>query len=816
MRYRLLGGAPVALVVCLAAAPAASATSLLSTSVAAGSAVARTCHERLLAAGSAGSAQKALTMPAAGLIGAKLTAPAGDWDVAIFDKATGGVVAASEGFGATEVAEGFLGGARGFTVQACRRSGSASSAQLSVFTQAVPASSQKASMIEVATPTAASKDLLGTLGLDETEHAEGGHADVVAYGAGDLDKLRGAGLSYRVKVDDLVAQTRSDLAADRAFRARTTTSALPSGSTGYRHLWDYEAEMKALVAAAPDLVKPITLAHPTLEGRQVHGIEITKDAGAADGKPVFLQIGMHHAREWPSGEHAMEWAFELVRGYGRDNRVTDRVNRVRTMVVPVQNPDGFNLTREAPVDLVEDPEYQSLPPAAQTGTYLVDPAFAYKRRNCRIVPGQDAPGGICALPTSRMLGTDTNRNYGALWGGPGASALPVYDTYRGTGPFSEPESQNIRELISSHQVTTMITNHTFSGLVLRPPGIRAQGPPPDEAIFNDLGARMAAQNGYTNQPGYALYDTTGTTEDWSYNATGGLGYTFEIGPDRFHPAYEKTIAEYEGHDAYAGKGNRGAYFLAMENTADASRHSTLAGSAPAGAKLRLSKEFVTETSPVRPAEPDAIDVQTPEGPVQTFLDKLDTTMTVPASGSFEWAINPSTRPIVMGRTLPTVAETPSRSQTFHNQTQTQPNQVAGEGADGTYEDVALSVTEADATKVLSLELTADSPADDYDLELYRRDGETLVPVGSSGNPANPESIFLDDPAPGDYVLRVVNFLAAGPWTVEAKWFQAGPDQVVPGRTEAWTLTCERPDGVTVSRKLEIARGERRDVAACSA
>ncbi len=59
-----------------------------------------------------------------------------------------------------------------------------------------------------------------------------------------------------------------------------------------------------------------------------------------------------------------------------------------------------------------------LPPATQTGSYPIDPAFAYKRRNCRIVPGHDAPGGICALPTSRTLGTDTNRNYGALWGGP--------------------------------------------------------------------------------------------------------------------------------------------------------------------------------------------------------------------------------------------------------------------------------------------------------------------------------------------------------------------------------------------------------------
>ena len=50
-----------------------------------------------------------------------------------------------------------------------------------------------------------------------------------------------------------------------------------------------------------------------------------------------------------------------------------------------------------------------------------------------------------------------------------------------------------------------------------------------------LGERMAAQNGYSNQFGWELYYTTGTTEDYSYNATGGYGYTFEIGPDEFHP-----------------------------------------------------------------------------------------------------------------------------------------------------------------------------------------------------------------------------------------------------------------------------------------
>ena len=112
-------------------------------------------------------------------------------------------------------------------------------------------------------------------------------------------------------------------------------------------------------------------------------------------------------------------------------------------------------------------------------------------------------------------------------------------------------------------MTTLITNHTFSDLVLRPPGLASEPDPVDEPIYKALGDAMAAENGYLSQQGYELYDTTGTTEDWSYNATGGLGFTFEIGcnhiPDpldercsgNFHPTYPHVIDEYEGTSADA-------------------------------------------------------------------------------------------------------------------------------------------------------------------------------------------------------------------------------------------------------------------------
>ncbi len=50
----------------------------------------------------------------------------------------------------------------------------------------------------------------------------------------------------------------------------------------------------------------------------MHGIEITTGAAnIADGKPVFLLMGAHHAREWPTGENAIEYAYDLLQNFRR-------------------------------------------------------------------------------------------------------------------------------------------------------------------------------------------------------------------------------------------------------------------------------------------------------------------------------------------------------------------------------------------------------------------------------------------------------------------------------------------------------------------
>ncbi len=659
-------------------------------------------------------------------------------------------------------------------------------------------------LVTVDTPTRADKERLQALGLDLTEHAGHDYVEVVLHHAADLSALESAGFGYDVRIPDLLRREAENNRANASYAATTDVSPLPSGRTSYRTLADYNTDMAELAQDRPGVARTFTLKRPSLDGRPVRAIEIAGDVKAQnDGRPTFALLGVHHAREWPSGELAMEFAVDLAKGYGRSARITALLDRARVVVVPVVNVDGFDLSRTdgALVDLREVD-------GGGTATILGTPGNAYKRKNCRVVDGQDTPDGTCraaslSSPGGFGTGVDLNRNYGGFWGGPGASETFADPTYRGQAAFSEPEILNVRDLVSSRQVTTLISNHTYSNLVLRPNGVHpdTEGPDglpigdaPDEEALKQLGARMTAQNGYRNIHGWELYDTTGTTEDWSYNATGGFGYTFEIGPDEFHPPFPEVVDEYLGAGEYAGKGNRAAYLVALEHAADNASHGRIVGSAPKGATLRVEKTFRTPTW---------------EGSVRDHLESVFSSR----GGRFTWHVNPSTRPVSQPRTVESTEEFTTRSKTY-NGSAIAPND---------HEDHPFTLTDADvAAGADSLEVTLDwTTPDDLDLEVYRRQGDQLVEVASSGNaPGEKEQAEVADPVAGDYVLRVINFASVSPdYTLTADVLdeRVTGTQTVPGTIERWTLTCEKQGRVLQTLQVRVDRGavSRVDLGACA-
>ncbi len=386
-------------------------------------------------------------------------------------------------------------------------------------------------------------------------------------------------------IDPAVAGARLEQAKHPAGASK-----LPSGRTDYRTLADVTADLAELAKARPDIVRPLTLPSRTVLGNPVTGVEITHDAGAADGKPAFLLTGAHHANEWPTVDVSVEFATELAEKDGRDPRVTALLDKVRVIVVPVVNPDGYDISRGG--------------------------AVADKRRNCA---GSTTREQCVSAPD---VGVDLNRNYAVHWGGPGSSGDPHADDYRGPSPFSEPETRNIRDLVSSRQITVLVSLHTHAALNLRPPGQLSTPDTPDETAYAALGQSTAEANGYRSVRSRDLYETSGSTSEWSYHTTGGFGFETELGGDDSHDPFQRgVIDQYLGTDPFlrADGGTRESLLRDAEAAGDRKLHSVLTGTAPPGTTLTLTKQ------------------------------DLHSSMTAP--GPFSWDVNPSVRPGLDGKVV---------------------------------------------------------------------------------------------------------------------------------------------------------------------
>jgi hypothetical protein len=601
---------------------------------------ARDCTAALLPPGTPAADRAIWTAPARGFVTALARGgPRGDWDLAAFRE--GDAVGASTAFGSDERIDLWVERGERLTFQACRSDGGPAKVPFSVSFRRMPLP-EPTEPAQLASVSIAGSDQIAELerlGIDVTHEVDEDSASVVIYSREERLRLQEAGFGVTTLVSDLGAADEADRQSEARVASRGVSSGLPSGRTAYRQYADYTNEMDELVDMNPDLVRPVVIGK-TFEGRTIQGVEIASDVNDTDdGRPVFMNVGVHHAREWPSGELPMEFALDLVANHGTDTRITQILDNVRIIVIPIVNVDGFLASRSFGTSPADDNQFATIGQAAN------DQA-AYKRKNCRpTVPGQAA----LPCPQRTNSGVDLNRNYGYYWGGPGSSSDVTSQGYRGTGPFSEPESEAIHQLSQSIHPTVFISNHTFTeeGLWLRQPGFDAPFLPqdsigattPDEAAMKDLGDDMEGATGWRSERGYeSLGDITGATEDWNYFAQGSYGYTPEVRGLNFHANYaDSVVEEYVGDAQHPGEGAREAYLIAAERAADRAEHSLIEGSAPETATLRLKKNFQV---PLHPQQ----------GENASFADGLDTTLDVPDGGDYEWDVMPSGRPLHEGET----------------------------------------------------------------------------------------------------------------------------------------------------------------------
>jgi carboxypeptidase T len=502
---------------------------------------------------------------------------------------------------------------------------------LLVLATAAPAAMARENVSIVAVDLADSTERQRLLGLGvDVMYLQERSAEVLAYGEQDVAVLRRAGFAPQVLVADvesenLEARQAEERKAELLEDSPSLGSGLPTGRVSYRTMDETNAELRELARRYPQHVSLFELPHRTLLGQRVLGIHISRDGTTDSGRPIFLNTGVNHAREWPTVEFTMEFAWDVLQNFGSDTRTTRLLDRADMIVVPMVGPDAYDISRR----LVHE----------------------MKRKNCRMVPGEIPTREQCEAPQNEFLGVDLNRNYAAFWGGPGSNSTNETNMYyQGTGPFSEPETQNMRDLLASHHVTVAFNNHTPDRRLLRVPSAVNEPVPADEQMYDELAQRIGAVLNWPATPWTIGYSpASGTAEQSWYYAAGTFAFTPEATPGphpglfRYHPPYEYVIDQYfgtanapgcvPGRTCYDGSSMREAFLLAFEAAGDPARHSVITGTVkPGGAKLTIEKVISLHTSPV------------PSPPERMVDLTLRSTMTVPKSGRYTWHVNPSRRP----------------------------------------------------------------------------------------------------------------------------------------------------------------------------
>jgi hypothetical protein len=241
----------------------------------------------------------------------------------------------------------------------------------------------------------------------------------------------------------------------------------------------------------------------TIEGREIYVIKISDHVANEEDEPNVYFVGLHHAREWISLEVPLLFAEYILENYENDAEIKRLVDEAQIYVLPLLNPDGLEFSIHV---------------------------FRWWRKNRRY--NGDFSWGV-----------DPNRNYAFMWGldDIGSSPDPNHDAYRGAGPFSEPETLALSQLMLSHPPAGALTYHSFSHVIIYPWGYTTD-PAPDEdemeTVAKEMSDRIFAVHGRRYEYGKSdsmLYPTNGDMDDWVYGIFGALSFCVELSG----PSYEE-------------------------------------------------------------------------------------------------------------------------------------------------------------------------------------------------------------------------------------------------------------------------------------
>ncbi len=338
----------------------------------------------------------------------------------------------------------------------------------------------------------------------------------------EIKMLQQSGVPYTIKIDDWDSyyeerQSQNKLIDGEKERLDYNIIHSIYGSMGGHMTYsEAAAKLDSMRLEYPDFVSTKFSIGNSYEGRPMWTIRVTKNPDLPTGRPEIWFNGVTHAREPMGMMNVFYYLYWLLENYNINPEATYILNNREIYFTPIINPDGYVYNQ------------------------TTNPNGGGLWRKTR-------------SPQGSSIGVDPNRNFGTynFWNSSngGSSTDPSSDTYRGTAPFCEAETNNFKNFVNSRNFKATLDYHTYGNYLIKPYAWCDPTPTPDDAIFNEFGAEIVANNGYTFGTPYQTvgYYVRGGDLDWVYsNDTTGhpnhiFGMTPEVGTSGFYATQAEII-----------------------------------------------------------------------------------------------------------------------------------------------------------------------------------------------------------------------------------------------------------------------------------
>ncbi len=306
-----------------------------------------------------------------------------------------------------------------------------------------------------------------------------------------LQKVNQLGFSYNVLIDDWnkyysqqkkMSEAEISAALQKSYEKYGVKGWGYGSMGGFLTADEVYQKLDEMHETYPNITTAKFSIGTTIQGDSMYVIKISDNPEVDEEEQEVFYHSLIHAREPAAMMALLYYMYYLLDNYGTDPEATYLVDNREMYFLPVFNVDGYK-------------HNQSTNPNGG-GMW---------RKNRR----QNSDGSY---------GVDLNRNWGYMWGydDEGSSPNPYSETYRGTAPFSEPETENVRQFCNSHNFKTGLSFHSYSDLLILPWGYIDEETP-DSLMYREFASEMTQYNHYTwGIAPEIIYSVNGDSDDWLY------------------------------------------------------------------------------------------------------------------------------------------------------------------------------------------------------------------------------------------------------------------------------------------------------------